>query len=261
MRSMSFIRLALTASLLLYGCGRQEDAALIETRRRIHEFRDSLTVWNPTVRLRDGVAATLGGWVSSVSNTSIRTELALELSEILLSVNLTNQPYRAVSPKTLYPRPREDALSYYYRDYVRAVFAIMRDHGCSPESIMEFCFAALQKYKAACFSVPLTHHQLKGENREERQARICCAIAGQGSYAMTMTEIRKLVLPYLSNYLPEELHDEFRRRIKPFFDFPSKEEFYEMMHPGYKYPYPHSQKPSENKQEKTGSDVVVEVDI
>ena len=261
MKRMSFVRLAVTAGLVLPGCSRQEDAAVVEARRRIHEFRDSLTVWNPTVRLRDGVAATLGGWVSSVSNTSLRTELALELSKILLSVDLTNQPYRAVSPKTLYPRPREDALSYYYRDYVRAVFAVMRDNGCSPESIMEFSFAALQKYKAACFSVPLTHHQLNGESREECQARICCAMAAQSSYAMTMTEIRKLVLPYLSNYLPEELHDEFRRRIKPFFDFPSRAEFYEMMHPGYKYPYPSSSKPPAKNEVPKNLEDVVEVDI
>ena len=35
---------------------------------------------------------------------------------------------------------------------------------------------------------------------------------------------------------PTELHDEFRKRIEPFFHYPSTAEFYEMMHPGYKCP-------------------------
>ena len=261
MKIKAFVLWALTASLLLRGCSHREDAAVAEARKRMHEFQASLTVWNPTVRLRDGSSGTIGGWIACVSNASIRAELALELSDVLLSVDLTNQPYLVVSPEGWRLRPHENALDYYYRDYVRAAITIMRDNGCSTESTMEFFFQALQKYKAACFSVPLAHHQLKGESREERQARVCCAIAGQSSYAMTMTEVSKLVLPYLSNYLPEELHDEFRRRINPFFDFPSMEEFYEMMHPGYKYAPPLPSKPGAQKQESDNHDVEVEVDI
>ena len=261
MKIKALVLWALTASLLLHGCSHREEAAVVEARKRMHEFQASLMVWNPTVSRRDGISGTIGGWFASVSNASLRTELALELADILVSVDLTNQPYRVVSPKALYPRPREEALTCYYRDYVRAAIAIMRDNGCSTESTMEFFFKALQKYKAACFSVPLAHHQLKGESREERQARVCCAIAGQSSYAMTMTEVSKLVLPYLSNYLPEELHDEFRQRIKPFFDFPSMEEFYEMMHPGYKYAPSLPSKPDAQKQESDNHDVEVEVDI
>ena len=238
MKCLMAWRIALMLCLLACGCCRQEDPAVREARDRIREFQDSLKVWMPSVRLRDNVAGTIGGWIACVSNASQRTELAIELSEMLLSVDLTNQPYRAVSPVFGRCKPRDDAITFFYRDYARAVGWIMKQNGCSPGSTMEFFLKALQKYKEACFSVPMGRRQLPGESREDCQARCDCARAGYSEYAQTMSEIRRFVLPRLSEYLPEELHDEFRRRIEPFFDFPSMDDFCEKMHLGSKCPFP-----------------------
>ena len=260
MKCMSIVLLTLYASLLLHGCRHHEDTNVVEARRRLREFQTSLKVWNPTVRLRDGIGGTIGGWISCVSNASHRTELAQELADILLSVNLTNQPYLVVSPEGWRLRPRENAVVF-YKDYAYPVCLIMRDNGCPPESVMEFFFAALLKYKTACFSIPLEFRQMKGESREVFPVRINCAMLGQDSYARTMTEIRKIVLPYLSNYRPPELHYEFRRRIKPFFDFPSKEEFYEIIHPGVKYLCPSPESPDSKAPTTNNPEEDIEVDI
>ena len=254
-------RLALTLGLFLQGCGQREDAAVVEAYRRIHEFHDSLTVWCPTVRLsRDNIAGTIGGWISSVSNANRRAELALELSNILLSVDITNQPYCVLSSDGCRFQPKNDVVSF-YGYYIDATCRIMRANGCSPEVTMEFFFKALQKYKAACFGISLTRHRLQGESHEDCHARRCCAMSGQYGYEQEMFRISRFVLPRLSDYLPEELHEEFRRRIKPFFDFPSRSEFYELMHPGYKYPLPSSSKPPAKKEAPTNVEDVVEVDI
>ena len=96
---------------MLCGCNHQEDVNMVEARMRIREFRDSLTVWCPTVRLsRDNIAGTIGGWISSVSNANGRAELVSELSDILLSADITNQPYFVGTPEGCRFQPKNDAI-------------------------------------------------------------------------------------------------------------------------------------------------------
>ena len=233
MRSIS--GLILVGCLLLLGCNQQEDTSVVEARKRIHEFQASLKVWGPTVRPSDGIASTIGGWISCVSNANHRTELALELSHLFLSVSLTNQPYQAIRLNERYYSPYESAVSSYV-DYLTAICWIMKENGCSSEEIMDFYFEAFSKYRNACFGVPLGLKRLPGESREACYARCSCARAAYVYYEHTMSYIRRFVIQEPSRYLPfpPELHKEFERRIKPFFKFPDKDDFMTMIHTGAK---------------------------
>ena len=79
-----------------------------------------------------------------------------------------------------------------------------------------------------------------------------------------MNLIRRSLLPNQRPILyvpPPELQDEFKRRIEPLLDFPSKEEFLRMMQPRYKRGSLLPPKPGAQKQESDNHDAEVEVDI
>ena len=256
--------LILGACLLLSGCNQQEDASVIEARRRLREFQGSLKVWNPTVRLRDGIAGTIGGWIACVSNASLRIELARELSDVILSVDLTNQPYRVLSANGngYGYSPRERAVIF-YPEFVNATCWVMKDNGCSPRLVMEFLLQALQKYKDATFGIPLDFWPLPGESLDICSVRRNCARGAYEYYVQTMNLIRRSLLPnqHPIVYVPPiELQDEFKHRIEPFFNFPSKDEFLRMMYPRYKRGSLSPSKPDVQKQEPDNHDVEVEVD-
>ena len=262
MKSTLVCHLTVVMCLLLCGCHRQEDdnPAVEAARTRFRQIRDSLYEGHSGVSDLFALDCQICGWVECVSNAQQRADLVMELSKIILSIDLEGMPYEFEYGNGFRRRIREFA-SGFFVDYMKALFRAMGRCGCRPEDTMEFYFRAMQKLRDAWLSIPYDFRRLPGESWDECNARRDAARALQGFYEQEMSEVRRFVLPHLSNYLPEELHDEFRRRIKPFFDFPSKEEFYEMMHPGYKYPYPHSQKPSEKKQETTKPEDAVEVDI
>lgn len=238
MRLMFIARIGFVP-FLLSGCHREDLAACAKVRERFREVRDDLNAGGFGVRPVNEAGAIINGWISCVSNADLRIELSLELARIVLSVNLTNQPYIADGEVVKRRFPRQCVTSDYPR-YINAVCWIMKENGCPPESELDFFFNALQKFREACFSVPVPVEWKRPleENREDFIARADAAWKLHGSYSHVMSYVRRFVLPKLSNYLPEELHDEFRRRIEPFFEYPSKEEFYKMMHPGCNHPYP-----------------------
>lgn len=247
--------------LALCGCHRQEaeDPAVESVRAKFRCIQEGLRNGNSVVRTTFALDHQICGWIACVSNTSQRAALATELSEIILAVDLEGVPY--LSDVESGRRYLREFVSYLYLDYVKALFRAMGRCGCRHEDAMEFYFKAIQKFKDAWLNIPYESNRLPGESLEECIARGDAARKLQGLYEQEMSEVRRFVLPRLSDYLPEELHDEFRRRIKPFFDFPSRAEFYEMMHPGYKYPYPSSSKPPAKNEVPKNLEDVVEVDI
>ena len=261
MRSTLVCHLTVVVCLLLWGCHRQEveDPAVEAARARFRQIRDGLYEGHSGVPKLFALDWQICGWVEGVANASQRAALVTEFSEMILALDLEGVPY--LSDGKSGRRYLREVVSDLYLNYVKALFRAMGRCGCRPEDTMEFYFKAMQKFKDAWLNIPYEFNKLPGESREECNARCAAAWMLQGLYEQEMSEVRRFVLPYLSNYLPEELHDEFKRRIKPFFDFPSRAEFYEMMHPGYKYPYPHSQKPPEKKLETTKPEDEVEVDI
>ena len=259
MKSIFAYHLTIGMCLVLGGCMKQEDAdvQVEDVRAKFVNLRDSLNAGYPFARNMYDAAAKIGGWINSVSNASLRTDLSLELSEVVLSVELTNQPYLVTNRVDGRCEQRLFVVDS-YRDYIIATFWIMNENGCQPKTTMDFFFDALQKYKEASFSVPLDWNPLPGEGRELWRARHNAAGSLYDFYGYCMVFIRRVILPQLSDRLPVEYHDEFRRRLEPFFDFPSKEEFYPRLYPGWKNL---PSLPSEQKQETTKPDDAVEVDI
>lgn len=253
---------ACVCCLILCGCRPKEepDPQVEEAVSRIAHLRDSLNVGRPFVSEMYDAKSKIGGWIDAVSNVCLRTELSLELSETLLSVELTNQPYLAISAGGGGHEQRLSAVDSYC-DCALAAFWIMNENGCSPEKAMNFFFMAFQKYKEACFSVPLEWKPLPGEDQRTCDARYDTARKSYDSYEVHMAFIRRFVMPKLPDCWPPELQDEFKRRIEPFFDFPSKDEFLRMMQPRYKRGPLSPSKPDAQKQESDNHDGEVEVDI
>lgn len=230
----------LLSVMFLFACGCQQqekempDVAVNVARAKFRHIKTSLNNGKTGVTNFFYVATEIAGVISAVSNADRRAELALELSQMLLAVDLKNQPY--LSPRTngVAFMQRERAAIVFY-DYIFPVLGAMKDCGSSPNDRMEFFFNAILKYKDACFSVPVGWRRLPGESRETCSHRNNTAYTLWGDYQQRMSEIRRFMLPRLSVYLPPEFHDEFKRRIEPFFDFPSKEEFNKLMHPGSKH--------------------------
>lgn len=262
MKSILACHLIIGVCLVLCGCHRQEveDPAVEAARTRFRQIRDGLYEGQSGVSKLFALDWQICGWVEGVSNAQQRADLVIELSKIILSIDLEGMPYLFEYGNGFRRQKREFAACFFV-DYMKALFQAMGRCGCRPEDTMEFFFKAMQKFRDAWTSIPYYSGKLPGESMEQCNARCDAARKLQGLYEQTISEIRRFVLPRLSDYLPEELHDEFRRRIKPFFDFPSKEEFYEMMYPGCKYPWPSLQKSSEQKQDTTKPDDAIEVDI
>jgi len=262
MKSMSSIPSVFCACLLACGCQRQNNAesvAVEAVRVKFRHVQDCLGKGRTGVDSIHALGSQICGWMACVSNATLRAELAMEFSEMVLAVDLKGIPYFSASDDGR--RLQREFATYFFLDYVKALRLAMTESGCQPDVVMDFYFRAMHKFKDACFSIPYKFKMLPGENTDQFSARVDAAIKLQGLYEQTMSEVRRFMLPRLSEYFPPELHDEFRKRIEPFFDFPSRKEFYEMMHPGYKYPLPSSSKPPAKKETPKNLEDVVEVDI
>lgn len=246
------------------GCQQREEAGLQvqveEARMKIANMRDSLNTGRPFVRNVYDATEKIRGWILAVSNVSLRTDLSLEFAKALLSVDLTNQPYLVISQDGTRREQRLRAVDS-YRDHVIAAFWIANENGCPPEITMDFFFTALRKYKEASFSVPLDMSPLPGESREECNVRHNTARKSYDFYCDCMDFIRRMVTPRLNDCLPIEQHGEFRRRLEPYFDFPSKEEFYGRLYPRWKNLPLFPPKQPRQKQEFKKPDEEVEVEI
>lgn len=248
------------------GCRQQKerDIAVECARARFRQLYESMNNGCVGITNLSAIGGQINNWISVVSNASRRTELAYELSDIVLSVDLTNQPYTAVFPNGTRYSPR-DSSTIFYPEFINATCWIMEDYGCSPRTVFEFFFQALKKYKDASFSIPLGLKPMPGESHETSSARYTCARGAYTFYAETMDQIRRSLLsnrPSIFYVPPPELQDEFIRRLKPFYDIPDKEEFYNYLLPGIKrktpLPVPSARKMPGSK----GSDAdIIEVDI
>ena len=256
---MKTVFVIVVSLLLMSGCRSRDDVAYDEALSRFREVRDDINAGGIGIRPLNEAGSIMDGWISCVSNASLRAKLSHELSQIVLSVDLTNQPFRAVGAAAKRSFPREWVTGDYPR-YIAAVCWIMKKNGCPPELEMDFFFKALQKFRDACFSVPLAFWPLPGEDLELNIARTTAARNLYSDYDYVMSYIRRFVLPELSKHLPPELHDEFKRRIEPFFDYPSKEEFDEMMHPRPKSLPASTENPSMTDS-KTKDDADIDVDV
>lgn len=262
MKSMFARHLAFGVCILLCGCHRQEveDPAVAAVRVKFRHIQEGLRTGNSVASNAFSLDQHICEWIACVSNTSQRVALVTELSEMILAVDLKKIPYLSDGESGGRYLQREFA-SYLYLDYVKALLRVMRRCGGRSKDAMEFYFRAMQKFKDAWLSIPYESKKLPGESLEQYSARCGVAWKTQGLYEQEMSEIRHIVLPRLSSYLPPELHGEFKQRIKPFFDFPRKEEYYEMMHPGEKYPYS-TIKSSDSKTSVTNNpEEDIEVDI
>ena len=208
------------------------DKTVAEARTKFRQLQLSLNNWQSVVTNKSYVNKAINSWIACVSNASQRTELARELAEAMLAVNLTNQPYLVVGPDGRNHDQRGYALIL-YQDYICDVCWVMNENGCSPKSVMDFFFKALLKYRDACFSVPLALQQLPGESADVCTAR--CSFAGLGYrlYVQYLEDIRMLLKPRSRKYFwlnlnSMELEEEFKFRIKSFYNYPKEEEFKEL---------------------------------
>ena len=213
------------------------DNAAEAAREKFRQLEFSLNNGEPAVTNKSYINKAINSWIACVSNINQRTELAHELAEAILSVNLTNQPYLVVRPDGRCHHQRGNALIL-YQEYIYYACWIMNENGCSPRSVMEFFFKALKKYKEACFSIPLALQQLPGESKDVCTARCSCAGAGYRFYAQFLKDIRMLMETRNRKYLclpnlrSPELEEEFTLRLKIFYKYPTEEEFKELqLHP------------------------------
>ena len=213
------------------------DKAAEDAREKFRQLQFSLNNGQPAVTNKSYINKAINSWIACVSNANQRTELAHQLAEAILSVNLTNQPYLVVRSDGRYHHQRGNALIL-YQEYIYYACWVMNENGCSPRSVMEFFFKALKKYKAACFSIPLALHQLPGESKDVCTARCSCAGTGYRFYAQFLKDIRMLMEPRNRKYLclpnlhSPELEEEFTLRLKMFYNYPTEEEFKELqLHP------------------------------
>ena len=248
--------------LFAVGCRQQEqrDAAEESVRTKLRQLHESMNNGCVGITKISAIGGVINDWISSVSNASHRTGLAIELSDAILSVDLTNQPYKAFFTNgTGYAYSPRDGATTFYPEFVNATCWIMKEHGCSSRAVMEFFFKALRKYRDASFGIPLGIKRLPGETHEIASARYNCARGAYAFYVETMSQIRRPLLPDRPPIFyvpPPELQDEFKRRLEPFFEFPSKDEFYNYLLPGIKRP-----PPDPKKLEQKSRNDEVEVDI
>ena len=250
--------LVLTVGCGLAFCGcwnhTQDDVVVESVRTRFAKIQESMS--NGCVGMTNlfMIGREIDSWISCVSNASRRTELAMELSNIVLSVDLTNQPYVAFFPNGTRYFMRENATTS-YSEIIDATCWVMKNNKCSSRLVMEFLLLALQKYKDASFSIPLDFWPLPDESREVCSARRNCAGGAYSFYSATMKRIRRSLLPNRHPIFyvpPPEFHDEFKRRIEPFFDYPSKEEFNKMAASMFLRGHQRQQAPNKTAREKSG---------
>lgn len=196
-----------------YGCAQREEIDSVSERvnATIQDIGRRLS--SGGTGLGSGVEfGNINAMFECVSNTQRRIQLANTYAAKILSVDLVGQEYRQ----------RENATRLYF-DYVKHCFLVLKNNGASPSQAIDFFFSGLEKYRESCLGVSLASRGAE-ECQDVFRYRRSCARSLFDDYEQTMSEIKRFWLPRLATRFPEELHDEFRRRIEPFFDFPSKQE-------------------------------------
>ena len=204
-----------TASVLLLGGCEQGNrtvrppAAVVQRVEAIHaaltrqgsHFKH-LAEFEATDRLFDGIA-----------DGKERKAAAEAFGRMILSVDLQSLPL-----------PFRENVTSKYALYVCQCFKIMRRCGIPIREAMEFFFQGLANYRDSCEDPSLAMPPREGENIEDVRVRQASARILKEDYAARMSIFEHVWLPNLSRYLPPELHDEFRRRLKAFSSSPSQPE-------------------------------------
>ena len=207
-RKIAFV----TAGFLLLGGCEQENravrppAAVVQRVETIHaaltqqgSHYKHLAEFEATDRLFDGI-----------EDSEERKAAAEAFGRMILSVDL----------QSLLLPFRETATSKYAL-YVCQCFKIMGRCGIPTREAMEFFFQGLANYRDSCEDPSLAMPPREGENPEDVRVRQSSARILKEDYAARMSIFEHVWLPNLSRYLPPELHDEFRQRLKAFSSSPS----------------------------------------
>lgn len=201
--------------VLVFGCSDHKESDLIvdDVKEKIsHAMRD-LTEGRPGPGLHDA-RQRLSVLIGGVSNDSQRVALANMYATELLKVDLTTLPHRY----------RADAAHYYFDRLEDAVRILKESGGVSSGRLMDVLFNGMAMFRETCLGVPLSG-RASDEDRTNFGWRYECAIKLYDEYAQRMSEIRRFWLQQPDLRLPDDVHEEFRSRIKPFLDFPSAAEF------------------------------------
>ena len=201
-----------TASVLLLGGCEQGNrtvrapAAVVQRVETIHaaltqrgtHFKH-LAEFEATDRLFDGIA-----------DGEERKAAAEAFGRMVLSVDLQSLPL-----------PFREDVTPKYALYVCQCFKIMRRCGIPIREAMEFFFQGLANYRDSCEDPSLAMPPKEEENPDDARFRLSAARILKEDYAARMSIFENVWLPNLSRYLPPELHDEFRQRLKAFSSSPS----------------------------------------
>jgi len=205
---------ALGVAVFSLGCTKQSasDHAAQVTQNIILRIKHEMGEGRSGYDRREG-RRLLAKQVGEISNTKLRKELADMFAATVLGFDFSKLTYQK----------REDSARYYF-DHLSSLLEVMRSAGCPPEQMLDAFFSGMAKFREACLGVPLAA-KASHESLVDYSWRTDCARKLYGEYAQRMSEIQRFWLPRLSAYLPDESHQEFRRLIKPFLEFPTEQEF------------------------------------
>ena len=147
-----------------------------------------------------------------IADADVRKSSALSLGATLLSIGLKRLPYR-----------QREGATRVYREYLYLAFDIMKKCGVESRVALDYYFNGLSKYRDSCLDIS-DKDILPGETFEGARWRRDCARKLKDDYRLALSIFERFWLPNLSRYLPPELHDEFRRRLKAFSTLPAQPE-------------------------------------
>lgn len=211
------ISLVLGVVCMCCGCTEKSVPAFSDTRaqaahNKILQIRKELAEGRWECGRRDD-RWSLSALVSEVTDVNVRVELARMYASTVLGVDFVKMTCQQ----------KEESVRCYF-DHVTSLIRIMRLAALSPKIIIEVYFKGMEKFRVACLDVSLAAKS-KDESPIDYRWRRDCALKLYGEYAQRISEIKRFWLPRLEDYLPDEVHDEFRSRIEPFFEFPTLQEF------------------------------------
>lgn len=204
-------------SLLLAMCGgcRKEtatdDAALAKFAGEVQLIRDSLIKEKNNYRYYK-VVDRVNEAMAAISNVTVRSSAARSYAEMLAEVDLTALPYR-----------QRVTSAIMFGGHAYFAFQVMLKNGVNCKDAMELFFACLAKYQDACTSIPTAARE-KDENMDSFILRKDCARVLMDDYQRRMSILKRFWLPHLSDYVPAEYHEEFKRRADPLFKYPAKQQ-------------------------------------
>lgn len=191
---------------LCCGCGAEQSADVVVSakfKNEVQMIKDSLTIEGARYPYNE-VVARMTDLIAGASNQVYRAQAACSYAEMLKEVDLVSLPYR-----------RRETAVIMFGGHVFFAFRFMIKNGVEPKEAMTLFFDCLEKYRSACMSVS-DSEKAANESRDDYMARRDCARVLKDDCKQRLSVIRRFWLPRLSDYLPVEHHDEFRKRFEAF---------------------------------------------